>query len=121
MIDVGSAQLEVYRGGARSIVVCGSQPHSPRPEDVEWYAERAQVVYLMPRGLGHSLPVRDRKDMQLETIVADLEAVRRRLGIDRWVLEGYSGGSQMALTYALRYPATLAGLIETRLAGDSQS
>src|SRR5207244_4610854 len=29
-------------------------------------------------------------------------AVRRQLGIERWVLEGYSGGSQLALTYALR-------------------
>jgi pimeloyl-ACP methyl ester carboxylesterase len=49
--------------------------------------------------------------MQLETIVADLEAVRGQLGIDRWVLEGYSGDSQLALTYALRHPDTLAGLI----------
>ena len=41
----------------------------------------------------------------------DLDAVRRRLGIERWVLEGYSGGLQLALTYALRYPHAPAGLI----------
>jgi proline iminopeptidase len=111
LIDVGDAQLDVYQGGDGSIVVCGSQPHSPRPESVERYAEHAQVVYVMPRGHGRSSPVRERADMQLDTIVADLEAVRRQLGIDRWVLEGYSGGSQLALTYALRYPNALAGLI----------
>jgi len=37
--------------------------------------------------------------------------VRHQLGIGRWVLEGYSGGSQLALTYALGYPDAVAGLI----------
>lgn len=111
LVDVGGAQLEVYRGGEGSIVVCGSHPHGPEPETVRWYAEHAQVVYVMPRGHGQSSPVRDRSDMQLEVITCDLEAVRHQLGIDRWVLQGYSGGSQLALTYALRYPDALAGLI----------
>jgi len=111
LVDVDDGQLEVYRGGAGQLVVGGSQPHSPRPESVAWYAEHAQVVYVMPRGHGQSSPVRDPSDMQLPTITRDLEAVRHQLGIERWVLEGYSGGSVLALTYALRYPAALAGLI----------
>jgi proline iminopeptidase len=111
LVDVDGAQIEVYHGGAGRVVVCGSHPHSPRPEDVAWYAEHAQVVYIMPRGHGRSSPVQHRTEMQLETVVRDLEAVRRQLRIGRWVLEGYSGGSQLALTYALNYPDALAGLI----------
>jgi len=111
LIDVGGAQLEVYRGGEGGIVVCGSHPHGPEPESVRWYAEHAQVVYIMPRGHGQSSPVRDSRDMRLETITRDLEAVRLQLGVERWVLEGYSGGCLLALTYALRYPDAVAGLI----------
>jgi len=111
LVDVGDAQLEIYRGGEGGIVVCGSHPHGPQPESVRWYAEHAQVVYVMPRGHGESSPVRDRSDMQLETTARDLEAVRLQLSVERWVLEGYSGGCLLALTYALRYPDALAGLI----------
>lgn len=57
------------------------------------------------------VPVRERTDLQLATDARDLEAVRHQLGIGRWVLEGYSGGSQLALTYALGYPDAVAGLI----------
>ena len=111
LVDVGDATIEVFRGGAGPVVVCGSQPHSPNPESFAWYAEHAAVVYVMPRGHGHSSPVRDAAEMRVGPIARDLEAVRRVLGIERWVVGGFSGGSQLALTYALAYPEALTGLI----------
>jgi len=111
LVDVGDATLEVFRDGAGQVVVCGSQPHSPNPESFAWYAEHTAVVYVMPRGHGRSSPVQDPAEMRVGAIARDLEAVRRALSIERWVVGGYSGGSQLALTYALAYPEALAGLI----------
>jgi hypothetical protein len=65
----------------------------------------------MPRGLGNSSPVREGRDLTYLQAAHDLEAVRRELGIASWVLQGFSGGSQVALLYALTYPDSLAGLI----------
>lgn len=111
LVDVWDATIEVFRGGAGRVVVCGSHPHSPNPDGFAWYAEHTAVVYVMPRGHGHSSPVRDPADMRVGAVARDLEAVRRALGIERWVVQGGSGGSQLALTYALAYPEALAGLI----------
>ena len=37
--------------------------------------------------------------------VADLETVRRALGIDAWLVLGHSWGSDLAVRYALEHPA----------------
>jgi len=43
--------------------------------------------------------------------VADLEALRRALGIDRWAVLGHSYGGFLAQCYAARHPAFVAGLV----------
>ena len=111
LVDVDGATLEVFRGGAGYPVVCGSQPHGPDPETSTWYAQHTEVMYVMPRGHGRSSPARDPAEMRLSSMIRDQDAVRRAFGIERWVLEGYSGGSQLALTYALTFPEAVAGLI----------
>jgi proline iminopeptidase len=111
LVDIDGAILEVFRGGTGRPVVCGSQPHAPDPQGSAWYAEHTEVVYVMPRGHGRSSPVRAPAEMRLSSMIRDQDAVRRVLGIDRWVLEGYSGGSQLALTYALALPDPVAALI----------
>jgi pimeloyl-ACP methyl ester carboxylesterase len=49
----------------------------------------------------------------LARMVADLEALRISLGIEKIVLWGNSWGCQLALLYAQAYPAHVAGLIFT--------
>ncbi len=61
--------------------------------------------------MGNSSPIRETQDLTSLQAVHDLEAVRRKLGIERWVVQGFSAGSQVALLYALTYPDSLAGLI----------
>lgn len=46
-----------------------------------------------------------------ERIAADVEAVRRGLGIDRWVVWGSSYGSKVALLYGKAYPAATTRLV----------
>lgn len=38
------------------------------------------------------------------TLIEDIEAVRRQLGIEKWIVTGVSWGSTLALTYSLQYP-----------------
>lgn len=47
----------------------------------------------------------------LERSIADLAAVRRHLGIDRWIVGGHSWGASLALRAVLAEPAAAAGLL----------
>jgi proline iminopeptidase len=46
-----------------------------------------------------------------QALVSDIEAVRRLLGIERWVVFGGSWGSTLALAYAEAHPEHVIGLI----------
>lgn len=80
-------------------------------EDDRWLADHTEVIYIMPRGLGNSAPVREPKELTYLQNVHDLEAVRRKLNLGRWVVKGKSGGSQVTLLYALTYPDALVGIM----------
>lgn len=69
------------------------------------------VVYFDTRGSGQSQPPRDIADMSRAKIVADLEALRMRLGQDKVWMLGHSTGSALVLQYALDYPQHLSGMI----------
>lgn len=69
-----------------------------------------QMVYLDERGSGRSeRPVN--RDYTMTTLVQDVEALRRSLGIQRLSLMGHSFGGTIALEYASRYPEHVAKLI----------
>ncbi len=65
------------------------------------------VVYLDQRGSGRSGPLEDSEQgtaLDLDTLVADLEALREFLEYDQIVPLGHGFGSLVALEYARRYP-----------------
>jgi len=74
----------------------------------ELLADRAQVVRWDQRGSGRSDPVGPHT---LDRYVADLDAVRRHLGPDRWVVGGHSFGATIALQYALAHPERTTALV----------
>ena len=47
----------------------------------------------------------------MEQAVSDLEALRETLGLEKWVLLGYSYGGFLAQLYTVRYPERVAGLV----------
>jgi proline iminopeptidase len=69
-----------------------------------------RMVYLDQRGCGRSERPWDGR-YSLEVLVADLEALRQELGVERWVLLGHSFGGTLALEYAARYPQHVAGVV----------
>lgn len=69
-----------------------------------------EMVYLDQRGCGRSNHA-NQNDYSLDRLILDLEDVRRRLGIDEWVVMGHSFGGTLAVHYAYRFPERVKGLI----------
>lgn len=69
-----------------------------------------QMVYLAERGSGRSERPANR-DYRMTTLVQDVEALRRSLGIQKLSLMGHSFGGTIALEYASRYPEHVEKLI----------
>lgn len=70
-----------------------------------------RIVIYDQRGGGRSTPLGEIRDNTPEHLVADIEALRRELGVVRWLVFGGSWGSTLALLYAEAYPAHVTGLI----------
>jgi proline iminopeptidase len=111
LIDVEGATLEIYRGSDKYPIICCQHPHTSNLERFRWYADKTGFIYVVVRGLGNSSPIRGANDLTYLQAVHDLEAIRRKLAIEHWVMQGFSAGSQVALLYALTYPDSLDGLI----------
>jgi proline iminopeptidase len=69
------------------------------------------LVYLEPVGSGGSGRLADPQDYTRPRWVADLEAFRQHLGLDKICLLGHSHGGFVAQDYAIAHGAHLGGLI----------
>ncbi len=68
----------------------------------------ARVHLYDQRGGGRST---SQGPFDIETFVADLEALRRHWGHERWIVGGHSWGAALALFYALAHPERTIGVI----------
>lgn len=73
-------------------------------------AHRPVVVYDQ-RGTGRSGELKPGQTCTLADQVADLEALRVKLGVERIDLFGHSWGGYLAMAYAVRYPQHVAHLV----------
>lgn len=80
--------------------------------------DRFSLVFYDHRCNGRSVgaPV---SSMTWDNLTADADALRERLGFERWAVLGHSFGGHVALEYALRYPKRLTHLVLMDTAGDS--
>lgn len=81
-------------------------------------SDRFMLVFYDHRCNGRSVgaPV---TSMTWENLTADADALRERLGFDKWAVLGHSFGGKVALEYALRYPDRLSHLVLLDAGGDS--
>lgn len=75
-----------------------------------------RVVLFDQRGAGSSTPpVTDpATDLAVNTtqhLLADIEALREHLGIDRWLVHGISWGSTLALAYVQAHPDRVSAMV----------
>ncbi|HYQ00608.1 MAG TPA: alpha/beta hydrolase [Polyangiaceae bacterium] len=117
LIPVTGGQLEVTSYGesiaTADTLICASHPidaFARQTTTLLANASGAAVICVNPRGVGRSSSSQG-QSYELVQIIDDLEAVRRRLGVKRWVFWGMSGGGWLGLLYARRYPLSLGGVI----------
>jgi len=72
---------------------------------------RYRIVLFDQRGSGRSTPHGELADNTTPHLIADMEALRRELGIASWLVFGGSWGSTLALAYAEAHPERCRGLV----------
>ncbi|MFT3900396.1 MAG: prolyl aminopeptidase [Gordonia sp. (in: high G+C Gram-positive bacteria)] len=74
-----------------------------------------RIVLFDQRGCGQSRPhIADGADLSVNTtdhLIADMEALRAHLGIERWQVFGGSWGSTLGLAYAQAHPRRVTELV----------
>lgn len=75
-----------------------------------------RIVLFDQRGCGRSTPSAGEPDADLTTntthhLVADVELLRRHLGVERWMVFGGSWGSTLGLAYAELHPERVTELV----------
>ncbi len=72
---------------------------------------RYRIILFDQRGCGRSIPHAELENNTTQCLVGDIERIREHLGIERWLLFGGSWGSTLALAYAEKFTARVAGMV----------
>lgn len=77
------------------------------------YFDPAQyhIILFDQRGCGRSLPSGELQHNTTDYLIADMEAIRELLKIDKWMLFGGSWGATLALAYARQYSQYVSTLV----------
>jgi proline iminopeptidase len=104
---------EVGNPDGRPVVFLHGGPGGGLDADYRRYFDprRWRVTLFEQRGCGRSTPHAELRENTTWDLVADIERLRERLGIDKWVVFGGSWGSTLALAYAETHPERVLGLV----------
>jgi len=88
--------------------------------------EAYRVVLFDQRGCGRSVPDAGDASTDLSTnttahLIADMEVLRRRLDIERWLVLGGSWGSTLGLAYAERHPERVSEIVLSAITSGRRS
>lgn len=72
---------------------------------------RYRIILFDQRGSGRSRPWAALDGNDTWSLVADMERIRARLGIEQWLVFGGSWGSTLALAYAETHPECVLGMV----------
>ena len=75
-------------------------------------AEKYQAITFDQRGTGKSvLAQSDSTTITMDLMLADIEALRKHLHVEQWVVMGQSFGGMLGAYYAAHYPQYVKGII----------
>jgi proline iminopeptidase len=122
MLDVGDGHQVFWEtcgnpDGKPALVLHGGPGSGCTPVWRRYFDLNAyRVVLFDQRGCGRSTPhasapLIDLSANTTDHLIADIEVLRRMLGIDRWLVLGGSWGSTLALVYAERHPDRVSELV----------
>jgi proline iminopeptidase len=128
MLDVGDGnqmywQVRGTPGGKPAVIVHGG-PGGGFYRGGFRNFDRAgyQLVLFDQRGSGDSTPhagdyATDMRHNTTQHLIADMELLREHLGIERWLLYGYSWGSVLTVAYAEQHPERVSEIIMAAVVG----
>ena len=73
--------------------------------------KKYRIVVFDQRGCGRSKPHASLEDNTTWHLVDDIESIREKLEIEKWLVFGGSWGSTLSLAYAQKFPDRVSGLI----------
>jgi proline iminopeptidase len=122
LLAVGEGNLIYWetcgnRDGKPAVVLHGGPGSGCGPQWRRYFDPSAwRVVLFDQRGCGRSTPCAGDPTASLTTntthhLLADIERLRRHLGVDRWLVFGGSWGSTLGLAYAEAHPSRVWELV----------
>ncbi|ATP42165.1 alpha/beta hydrolase [Solibacillus sp. R5-41] len=75
------------------------------------FTEDYKVYLINVRGAANSANVEDDKQLSLQEVIRDLEAIRVALGFEKWAFAGHSTGGMLALQYAIEASESLTKVV----------
>lgn len=106
--------LAYHLAGEGAPLIClpgGPMQASAYLGDLGGLAAHGALVRLDPRGTGDSAAPADPATFRCDRQVADVEALRAHLGLERIDLFGHSAGGTLAILYAIRHPERVGRLV----------
>ena len=73
--------------------------------------EKWRIIIFDQRGCGNSTPHSELRENTTWDLVEDIEKIRKKIEIEKWVVFGGSWGSTLSLAYAIMHPEQCKGLI----------
>jgi proline iminopeptidase len=99
-------------GGIPAIYLHGGPGSGCQPDHRRLFdPERFHAVLFDQRGAGRSRPKGSRDANTLPHLIADMETIRKKFGIERWMVVGGSWGATLALAYAQVHPDRVTGIV----------
>lgn len=124
VITTGTRDIFVQANGLRHHLVARGSPGAPVVMMIHGFTQQAHVFDHIAQKLAakhhvYALDVRGRGETEwgpadsyhMDNYVADIEAVREALGLERMALVGTSMGGFMSLLYAAAYPGRVSKLV----------
>src|SRR5256885_2307852 len=116
-LDVGNGH-DIYvesvgrLGGIPAVYLHGGPGSGCQPDHRRLFdPERFHAVLFDQRGAGRSRPKGRREANTLPHLIADMEAIREKFAIERWMVVGGSWGATLALAYAQAHPERVTGIV----------
>jgi proline iminopeptidase len=98
--------------GLPVIFVHGGPGAGTRPDHRRFFDPTIyRIILFDQRGAGRSTPHACIEHNTTHALVADMEAIRAHLNIDRWIVFGGSWGATLSLVYSQTHPERVLGMI----------
>lgn len=122
-VDTGSVMSGSFRlryvieGTGTPALVVGSALYYSRAFSAN-LRKHLRLVFVDHRGFAASPGPRDTTAFALDTLIDDMERVRKALNLGQIAVVGHSGHAYMALEYAKKYPANVSHVVMIGIAPD---